>query len=78
MGSVKKSGIYKFTDIVGKIPVLESVFDVFPDLRVCNFITKKLLHRCFPVTLAKFLRKPFLTGHLRWMLLYHCEMDLIV
>ena len=27
------------------------------------------LHRCFPVNFAKFLRTPFFTGHLWWLLL---------
>ena len=35
----------------------------------CNFIKKKLLHRCFSVNFAKFLRTPFLTEHLWWLLL---------
>ena len=35
----------------------------------CNFIKKKLLHRCFSVNFAKFLRTPFLTKHLWWLLL---------
>ena len=35
----------------------------------CNFIKKRLWHRCFPVNFAKFLRTPFLTKHLRWLLL---------
>ena len=29
-----------------------------------------LRHRCFPVNFVKFLRTPFLTEHLRWLLLY--------
>ena len=35
----------------------------------CNFIKKETLHRCFPVNFAKFLRTPFLTEQLRWLLL---------
>ena len=45
----------------------------------CNFIKKetqpatllkkRLWHRCFPVNYAKFVRIPFLTEHLRWLLL---------
>ena len=36
----------------------------------CNFIKKKnLWYRCFPVNYAKFLRTPFLTEHLWWLLL---------
>ena len=31
---------------------------------------KRLQHSCFPVKFAKFVRAPFLTEHLRWLLLY--------
>ena len=30
---------------------------------------KGIWHRCFPVSFAKFLRTPFVTKHLRWLLL---------
>ena len=30
---------------------------------------KRLWHKCFPVNFAKFLRTPFFTEHLRWLLL---------
>ena len=33
------------------------------------FLKKRLWHRCFPVNFEKFLRTPFLTEHLRWLLL---------
>ena len=32
-------------------------------------IKKRLWHKCFHVNFAKFLRTPFLTEHLRWLLL---------
>ena len=35
-----------------------------------TLLKKKLWHRCFPVNFAKFLRTPFLTEYLRWLLLY--------
>ena len=35
------------------------------DRQACNFIKKKLQHKCFPV---KFLGKPFSTEQLRWLL----------
>ena len=38
-------------------------------LQAWNFIKRRLLHRCFPVKCAKFLRTPFFTEHLRWLLL---------
>ena len=38
-------------------------------LKACNFFKTRLQHRCFPVKFAKFLRAPFFTEHLRWLLL---------
>ena len=38
-------------------------------LRPATLLKKNLWHGCFPVNLAKFLRIPFLTEHLRWLLL---------
>ena len=32
-------------------------------------LKKKLWQKCFPVSSTKFLRTPFLTEHLRWLLL---------
>ena len=29
------------------------------DLKVCNFIKKRLQHRCFPVNIAEFLKNLF-------------------
>ena len=40
-----------------------------------TLLKKRLWHRCFSVNFAKFLRTPFLTEHLRWLLLEirHCH-----
>ena len=38
-------------------------------LRPATLLKKRLWHRCFPVNFAKFLRTPFLTEHLWWLLL---------
>ena len=43
-----------------KTPVLESIFNKVAGLKACNFIKKRLQHRCFPVKFAKFLRTPTL------------------
>ena len=43
-----------------KTSVLESLFNKVVGLTVCNFIKKKLQHRCFPVNIAKFFRTGFL------------------
>ena len=34
------------------------------------YLKKILLYMCFPVNLATFLKTPFLTEHLQWLLLY--------
>ena len=34
-----------------------------------TLLKKRLWHRCFPVNFAKFLRTPFSTEHLWWLLL---------
>ena len=39
--------------------MLESVFNKVAGLQACNFIKKRLQHRCFPVKFVKFLRTPF-------------------
>ena len=35
-----------------------------------TLLKKRLWHRCFPVNFVKFLRTPFFTEHLGWLLLY--------
>ena len=55
--------------------MLESLFNKVEDLKTCNFIKKRLQHRCFPVKFCKFLRTFFFTEHLRWLLLEgFCEL----
>ena len=47
-------------------------FNKVAGLRPATLLKKRLWHRCFPVNFAKFLRTPFLTEHLWWLLLYKC------
>ena len=44
--------------------------DVFCRKRSATLLKKRLWHRCFLVNFAKFLRAPFFTERLRWLLLY--------
>ena len=44
-------------------------FDKVAGLRPALLLKKKLWRMCFPVNFVKFLRTPFLTEHLRWLLL---------
>ena len=39
-------------------------------LRPATLLKKRLCHRCFPVNFVKFLRTPFFTEHLWWLLLH--------
>ena len=43
-----------------KTPVLESHFNKVAGFRVCSFIKKRVHRKCFPVKLAKFLRRSIL------------------
>ena len=54
---IKKGVLKYFAKIYGKTLVPESL------------LKKRLCHRCFPMNFAKFLRPPFLTEHLQWLLL---------
>ena len=54
--------------------MLESLFNKVAGLKVSNFVKKWLQHKCFPVNFREFLKTPFLTEHLRWLLLKRvCE-----
>ena len=50
-------------------------YAIFIGKRLCwnlfliNFIKKRLQHRCFPMNIAKLLRKGFFIEHLQWLLL---------
>ena len=46
-----------------------SFFNKITWLRPATLLKIRLWHRCFPVNFAKFLRTPFITKHLWWLLL---------
>ena len=48
-------------------------FNKFAGLGPATLLKMRLWHRRFPVNFAKFLRAPFLTEHLRWLLLRQCN-----
>ena len=58
--SLKKDALKCFCNIHRKTPVLKALFDTIPGFQVCNFIKKRLQHRCFHGSFAKFLRVPIL------------------
>ena len=54
-----KVGVLKnFFDIHRKTPVLESLL-ISAGLETCNFIKKRLQHKCFPVNIAKIFKNSF-------------------
>ena len=49
------------------VVVLQNNFAIF--LNACNFIKKRLQHRCFALNIAKFLRTAFFIEHIQWLLM---------
>ena len=47
-------------------PVLESLFNIRVTLK---FVKKRLQDRCFPANIPTYLRTPFFTDYLWWLLL---------
>ena len=50
--------------------MLKSLFNKVEGLKACNFIKKKLQHRCFPVKFTNFLRIPILKNNCERLLLF--------
>ena len=68
----KKSVLRNFAKFTRKHLCQSLLFN--KGLRLATLLKKRLWRRCFLVNFTKFLRKPFLTEHLWWLLLY---LDLI-
>ena len=63
---------WKFCKLHRKTLKSESLFNKVPGLKACNFIKKRLRHRCFPVKFAKCLQYLFLQntpGSCFWVLI---------
>ena len=67
--SIKINCSWKFRRIHRKAPALESVFNKVAGLKACNFIQKRLQHKCFPVNIAKVLKTPILKNICKQLLL---------
>ena len=66
-----KNGVLRnFAKFTGKHLCQNLLFNKAACLRPAILLKKRLWHRCFPVNFAKFLRIPFLTEHLQWLLLH--------
>ena len=65
----KKGVLRKFVKFTGKRLCQRLFFNKVAGLRPATLLKKSLRHKCFPVNCKKFLRTPFFTEHLRWLLL---------
>ena len=66
----KKDVLKNFAKFTGKQLFQSLFFNKVAGLRTAMLIKKRLWHTRFAVNFAKFLRTPFLTNHLRSLLLY--------
>ena len=58
--SMEKGVLINFTKFTEKHPCKSLFFNKVAGLRPATLLKKSLLHRCFPVNFANFLRTPFL------------------
>ena len=65
----KKDVLRNFIKLTRKELCQSLYFNEVEALRPVTLLKKRLWHRCFLVNFAKFLRTPFLTEHLWWLLL---------
>ena len=65
----KKGILRNFAKFTGKHLCRNLFFNIVAGLRPATLLKMRLWHRCFPMNFAIFLRTPFLTEHLRWLLL---------
>ena len=62
----RKGVLRNFAKFTSKHPCQSRLFNQLAGLQAEK---KRLWHRCFPVNFATFLRTPFFTEHLQWLLL---------
>ena len=64
-----KGVLKNFAKFTGKRLCQSLFFNEATDLRPATLLKKRLWHKRFRVDFAKFLRTPFFTEHLQWLLL---------
>ena len=67
--SLKKCVLRNFAKFTGKHLCQSLFFNKVVGLRPAILLKKRIWHRCFPVTFAKFLRTPFLKNTSGWLVL---------
>ena len=71
----KKGVLRNFAKFTVKQLCQERFFYKVAGLRSATLLKRSLWHRCFLVNFAKFLRTPFCTEHLRWLVLMHHKIN---
>ena len=66
----KKGVLRNLRKFTGKHLCQSLSFNKLAGLIPATLLKKRLWHSCFPVNFVKFLRTPFYTKHLWWLLLY--------
>ena len=66
---MKKGDLRNFAKFTGKLLCQSLFINKVVGLKPATLLKKRLWHRCFPVNFAKFLRTPFFTEDLWWLLL---------
>ena len=65
----KKDVLRNFAKFAGKHQSQRLIFNKVAVLRTATLLKKNLWHRCFPANFAEYIRTPFLTEHIWWLLL---------
>ena len=73
----KKDVLRNFAKFIGKHLCHSHFFNKVAGLSTATLLKKRLWHRCFSVNFAKFLKTPFLTEHLRWLLLNNYYLSIL-
>ena len=66
-----------FAKFTGKHQCQSLFFSKVASLRPATLLKKRLWHRSFTVNFAKFLRTPFFTEQLRWLLLKRLSKEIV-
>ena len=69
----KKDVLENFAKFTGRRLRQSLFFNKVAGLRPATLLKKRLWRRCFSVIFVKFLRTPFFTEHLWWLLLFICS-----
>ena len=72
----KKDVLRSFEQFTGKHLCQSLFLNKVAGLRPVTLLKKRLWYSCFPVNFAKFLRTPFFTEHLRWLLMLLDEIQI--